>query len=530
MAVREFGNKMMEINARRIGEEKKKKRGLEQQQQKKKKTIKRTVSSSRVYVVMLAIFSRFVMLALFVFWRILARPYDTSAGLTRPCLSPNQNDHQVNVKWKTACSVIENGVVWDSVYYVQIAQCGYEYEQTHAFLPVLPLTMRFLANTVLNRLVPRVGYRATLAIAGYLISNVAFVYAALYLYKLTLYVVEDERQAWRATALFCFNPASVFYSSIYSESLFAFCSFAGLWNFVKGSKWMAIVLWGLSSGVRSNGVLHAGFFLFQSMHHCHQAAFSHQQRLRGVLAVVTAIMQSGAVVTPFVAFQFYGYYQHCDPSVGSVEELRPWCPARLPYLYGFVQKHYWNVGFLRYFEIKQIPNFMLASPMLALAICSLISYGKQQSRLLLSLGFRATPMEWGKLVLSPTLEQKHVKYIDDNCSADNGELRQRQQTKIEPTIAEGHGFVNPDGLGSFFSPAAVCFLVQLAVMTSVACLIMHVQVATRFLSVSPPIYWYAAHIMDPSVGGRPMGRLIWAVFFSYLGLGSLLFINFYPFT
>ncbi len=68
---------------------------------------------------------------------------------------------------------------------------------------------------MLNRLVPRVGYRATLTIAGYLISNVAFVYAALYLYKLTLYVVEDERQAWRATALFCFNPASVFYSSMY---------------------------------------------------------------------------------------------------------------------------------------------------------------------------------------------------------------------------------------------------------------------------------------------------------------------------
>jgi phosphatidylinositol glycan class V len=105
---------------------------------------------------MLAIFSRFVILALFVFWRILARPYDTSAGLTRPCLSPNQNDHQVNVKWKTVGSVIENGIVWDSVYYVQIAQCGYEYEQTHAFLPVLPLTMRFLANT--GRSLPPLSY------------------------------------------------------------------------------------------------------------------------------------------------------------------------------------------------------------------------------------------------------------------------------------------------------------------------------------------------------------------------------------
>jgi len=47
---------------------------------------------------------------------------------------------------------------------------------------------------------------------------------------------------------------------------------------------MAIVLWGLSSGVRSNGVLHAGFFLFQSMHHCHQAAFSQQQRLVRICA------------------------------------------------------------------------------------------------------------------------------------------------------------------------------------------------------------------------------------------------------
>jgi hypothetical protein len=62
-------------------------------------------------------------------------------------------------------------------------------------------------------------------------------------------------------------------------------------------------------------------------------------------------------------------------------------------------------------------------------------------------------------------------------------LRQRQQTKIEPTIPEEHGLVNPDGLGSFFSPAAVCFLVQLAVMTSVACLIMHVQVSGELNSI-----------------------------------------------
>lgn len=33
-----------------------------------------------------------------------------------------------------------------------------------------------------------------------------------------------------------------------------------------------------------------------------------------------------------------------------------------------------------------------------------------------------------------------------------------------------------------------------------------------------------------SVNGLPIGRIIWTYFLSFLGLGSLLFINFYPFT
>ena len=33
-------------------------------------------------------------------------------------------------------------VVWDSVFIMRIAKCGYEYEQFHAFFPLLPLLMR----------------------------------------------------------------------------------------------------------------------------------------------------------------------------------------------------------------------------------------------------------------------------------------------------------------------------------------------------------------------------------------------------
>ena len=54
--------------------------------------------------------------------------------------------NETSVKWKNVGAAIENLVVWDAVYYIRIAECGYEYEQTHAFFPALPLLTRFLAN------------------------------------------------------------------------------------------------------------------------------------------------------------------------------------------------------------------------------------------------------------------------------------------------------------------------------------------------------------------------------------------------
>lgn len=57
----------------------------------------------------------------------------------------------------------------------------------------------------------------------------------------------------------------------------------------------------------------------------------------------------------------------------------------------------WNcnrgVGFLRYFQFKQLPNFLLASPILSLALCSIVSYVKTRPELFLSLGFQATEKE-----------------------------------------------------------------------------------------------------------------------------------------
>ncbi|KAM7469496.1 hypothetical protein LguiA_007679 [Lonicera macranthoides] len=55
--------------------------------------------------------------------------------------------------------------------------------------------------------------------------------------------------------------------------------------------------------------------------------------------------------------------------------------------------HYWGLGFLRYFQLKQLPNFLLAFPILSLAVCSIIYYAKLRREVFLSLGFRASPVD-----------------------------------------------------------------------------------------------------------------------------------------
>ena len=45
-----------------------------------------------------------------------------------------------------------------------------------------------------------------------------------------------------------------------------------------------------------------------------------------------------------------------------------WCHGRMPMPYGYIQDKYWNVGFLRYFELRQIPNFIIAAPVIYLVL------------------------------------------------------------------------------------------------------------------------------------------------------------------
>ena len=114
-----------------------------------------TNQQHKTLVLKSAILSRLLLLTLILIWRSLLTPYDTSAPLNPNCLKITKHQDSnsdslpnTTVLFPKLASAIENGIVWDSVYFVRIAQCAaYEYEQSYAFLPLLPLFISFLSHT-----------------------------------------------------------------------------------------------------------------------------------------------------------------------------------------------------------------------------------------------------------------------------------------------------------------------------------------------------------------------------------------------
>ncbi|KAM7473297.1 hypothetical protein LguiB_020540 [Lonicera macranthoides] len=158
--------------------------------QKSPKSHRGTTTNHTRLIFRSAIASRLPVIALIILWRNFLSPYDTSASLNpNNCTSSSSSSngsssHGTNIRFPHISSAIEESIVWDGVYFVQTAECeGYEYEQSYAFLPLLPISISFLSTTVPAPLIPLISHRAVLGLSGYVLNNVAFLFAAVYFYR-----------------------------------------------------------------------------------------------------------------------------------------------------------------------------------------------------------------------------------------------------------------------------------------------------------------------------------------------------------
>ncbi|KFP06821.1 GPI mannosyltransferase 2, partial [Calypte anna] len=367
---------------------------------------------------------------------------------------------------------------WDAEHFLFIAERGYLYEHNCAFFPLYPLCLRAVAEAAPGPLRQLLRLRSRLLLSVVLLNSLFSILAAAALFKLGCSVLRCRGTAFLAALLFSISPANVFMAAAYSESVFAVLSFSAMWQLEQGWGSLSGVLFSLASGARANGVLNAGFFLYSrgrrfalQLQVGSGAPRTFPPLWKRLLSLVSSsLLLCAAVFLPFALFQYYAYMKFCGPSperdvpepllqlaldkgyrLAATEGVQPpWCSQRLPVVYSYIQDVYWNVGFLRYFELRQIPNFLLASPVTLLGLWAAWTYVTSNPRHCLTLG----------------LERRKAE----------GEDKPR---------------------AGFCSPTVFVYVVHATVLLVFGFFCMHVQVLTRFLcSSSPVLYWFCAHLLQ----------------------------------
>lgn len=428
---------------------------------------------------------------------------------------------------------IEGLTKWDSQYFLEISNDGYKSEQHLAFLPLFPLLISVAKQTVFDHTgielrkffpksesISRESVISVTEIENYIRSAVVgcalnnfllFPIAGIALFALTKLVKgKDELYAKKVVWWFCFNPASIFFSACYTESLFAALTFTVLCLVeYKSSKYLeihgnedvtntenyvplsqlnrllhiclpGIALLALSTATRSNGLVTIGFIGYQFL-----LKYAPLARLRQPLSIIVyitlilefvqdilvLIMSSVIAASGYITFQIYCYIEFCMREIQvskprgdltTLASLKPvWCDSVLPHPYGHVQAKYWDVGIFRYYQMRKLPNFLLASPMTYLVLLGSL---QQSKNFIKSRGGR-----------------KHLPYY-----------------------------------------------LQAVILTLFCSITINVEVLTRLLASScPVVYWICA---DSARESRWKNKIIKFYFLSYFILGTILHTNFYPWT
>ncbi|KAF2137013.1 glycosyltransferase family 76 protein [Aplosporella prunicola CBS 121167] len=259
---------------------------------------------------------------------------------------------------------------WDAIYFAKLAQRGHVYEQEWAFSWGFARLMAKLAAA----LPTSEGGLTAQALSGICIANVAHLLSVLVLYRLVTLMLPDpsERKTAFLTALLhVLSPAGLFLMAPYAESLFSLLSFVGMLCYCytttfDGTSAVMYCLsmlasgasFGLAAVLRGNGLLNGIIFAYGLISHL--ASISRGEALATAFRRIICTILAGCLVgVGFILPQWIAYQRYCLEESG-----RPWCSRIPPSIYTWVQEQYWNVGFLRYWTLSNVPLFLLAAPTL----------------------------------------------------------------------------------------------------------------------------------------------------------------------
>jgi len=337
------------------------------------------------------------------------------------------------------------------------------------------------------------------------------------------------------------NPATVFFSSNYSESFFCAMTLFGHVCMQKMKQqqlqrqrhpggrifWWILAIWSwmVGSYTRSNGTIHCLWLIQDAIAELILLYDTNRRQQHRASSIITNIIPSimmilgrciigvALVAFPVRCHDWTGYHRHCSNYILKYSNgLEPdWCHYgggkvdsninnnigamvlgkhgifRMPFsLYGYVQEKHWNVGMFRYYTLNQIPNFLFATPVMVLCFAGVFSWIYWS--LVVDYGKGKLPKSMYMILVGWPLYAlpKSVSFSSSVDSANNTK-DQPKDSSLSSEVSSSCLVHNPRLLGHY---------AILAVLGLIGLLIAHIQISTRMIfSSSPAIWWFLTYCM-----------------------------------
>ncbi|EDO18075.1 hypothetical protein Kpol_1045p62 [Vanderwaltozyma polyspora DSM 70294] len=282
---------------------------------------------------------------------------------------------------------------WDSVFFLKriVSQQGttIQYEHERAFSIIWCELIRYFTSYSID-----LYYSLKIAVV---IENLLFYISTIVLYYLTVITFNNNnvssnnlshKIARKTSLLFIISGFSGYVTGIYSEPL-SFClTFIGMFARqysisiitsndmdINWCKWplysiVSTMCFTLATVNRSNCILLGLFYIFDLIK---LVSVKKYQR-----AIFFPLLSGLIMLTHLLYYYYYIPFNTYCPERGE------WCQTQiiksLPFtkisFYNFIQLHYWNVGFLKYWTLNNIPNFLFAIPNIIVLSYSTIYFTK----------------------------------------------------------------------------------------------------------------------------------------------------------
>ncbi|KAK5584151.1 hypothetical protein RB653_005758 [Dictyostelium firmibasis] len=471
----------------------------------------------------------------------LEKPINSSLSLNNDIESINKLKDHSNTSPIINFLIKRIFVKWDSIYFIRIAEFGYEHEQNHAFFPLFPLLMNIFAKALNSfSFIHSLSFSDCIIVSGFIISNLSFVLSAVQLLKLGYIIFNNSEFAFTATLLYCINPAGIFTTAVYTENLFNLMIFSGLVQVFGGDYYLlemngrelgthtmplsrkiwcttlASLFFSMATATRSNGILMCGFIIYTyySSYITHVArlilrclhstknykktyllkpsnsmdklplvnsGFDSSSLTKDLfLYPLLIIIQSLIIILPYIAFQYYGYSRFCTNNNLNNFQVTGSSIKNGDWPRSWCQLN-GSGGLFKY------PNL----------------YGFVQNHYWNQGFFNyytvsqipnflfATPM----VLLSIGSIVSYLKYfINQPNQMIYSTFKSRSKNITNDTTSQLASIGHSSNTFSlvYFSPHLLPFIVYLSFLTVFSVTFMHVQVITRFFIHSPLIFWFSA--------------------------------------